>query len=130
MLMVSQNIQQLTELSTKVTVTSEIKTYQQNIITFLRLNRAVDGGISPRATHHFDILIQCLAPLHGLDYVTPSLVSLAARKIYRHRISICKPDDERSMQYGSDIRAVTMLLQDVTAPDVIEEVLAAVEVPL
>lgn len=120
----------MADLSNKVTVTAEIKTYQQNIITFLRLNRAVGGGISPRATHHFDILVRCLATLHGLEFATPSLVGLAARKIYGHRISICKPENERSMQYGSDLRAVAMLLANMTAADVIEEVLAAVEVPL
>ena len=99
-------------------------------MTFLRLHRAVDGGISPRATQHFDILVRSLAPLHGLDFVTPSLVSLAARKIYGHRIIICAPERERSMQYGSDLTAISVLLEDMTAADVVEEVLAAVEVPL
>lgn len=120
----------LAELSKKVTVTAEIKAYLQNIVTFLRLHRAVGGGISPRATQHFDILVRSLAPLHGLDFVTPSLVSLAARKIYGHRISICAPENERSMQYGSDLTAISVLLEDMTAADVVEEVLAAVEEPL
>lgn len=120
----------MAELSKKVTVTAEIKAYLQNIVTFLRLHRAVGGGISPRATNHFDILVRSLAPLHGLDFVTPSLVSLAARKIYNHRITICKPENERSMQYGSDLKAVSALLEDMTAADVVEEVLEAVEAPL
>ena len=120
----------LTELTKSVSVTAEIKTYQQNITTFLRLHRAVGSVISPRATHHFDILVRCLASLHGLDYVIPSLVALAARKIYGHRISICEPEHERSMQYGSDLKAVSVLLEDMTAADVIEEVLATVEPPL
>ena len=110
------------------------------------MNRAVGGGISPRATKHFDILVKyelygclipillssfrCLAPLHGLEYVTPSLVALAARKIYPHRISITAPEDERSMQYGSDLGAITALLEAMTPETVIEEVLAAVEAPL
>lgn len=120
----------LAELSKKVTVTAEMKAYLQNIVTFLRLHRAVGGGISPRATNHFDILVRSLAPLHGLDFVTPSLVSLAAKKIYNHRISICTPENERSMQYGSDLKAVSALLEDITAADVIEDVLEAVEAPL
>lgn len=125
-----QDINVLADLGKKVTVTAEIRAYLQNIVTFLRLHRAVGGGVSPRATHHFDILIRALAPLHGLAFVTPSLVSLAARKIYGHRISICSPENERSMQYGSDLKAVSMLLEDITPTDVIDEVLAAVEVPL
>jgi hypothetical protein len=71
-----------------------------------------------------------LAPLHGLPYVTPSLVALAARKIYPHRISITKPEDERSMQWGSSLDAVKAVLDGVTVEDVIEEVLQSVEVPL
>lgn len=55
---------------------------------------------------------------------------MAARKIYPHRIEITAPENERSMQYGSDLAAVTALLKDVTAEQVIEEVLLEVEAPL
>ena len=75
-------------------------------------------------------MIRSLAPLHSLDFVTPSLVALAARKIYRHRIHITAPEDERSMQYGSNLAAVAALLEGVTAEGIIEEVLASVEAPL
>jgi len=34
------------------------------------------------------------------------------------------------MQYGSELAAVTAMLEGITPEDVIEEVLAAVEVPL
>lgn len=71
-----------------------------------------------------------LAPLHGLNYVSPSLVALAARKVYPHRITITSPEDERSMQWGSSLDAVKTVLEGVTAEDVIEEVLQSVEVPL
>ena len=62
--------------------------------------------------------------------MTPSLVALAARKIYPHRITITTPENERSMQYGSDLAAVAAMLEGFTPEQVIEEVLAAVEVPL
>lgn len=71
-----------------------------------------------------------LAPLHGLTYVSPSLVALAARKIYPHRIVITAPEDERSMQWGSSLEAVKAVLDGVTEEEVIEEVLQSVEVPL
>lgn len=73
---------------------------------------------------------RCLAPLHGLDYVTPSLVALAARKIYPHRIVIVSAPKERSMQYGSELASVASLLRDYTPESVVEEVLAGVEAPL
>lgn len=128
----AEDVAHLTELSNKAAVTVEVKQYQQNIITFLRLHRAVAGGISASATKHFDKLAKCLAPLHNLTYATPSLIALAARKIYIHRIHIVKPEKERSMQYGSDLEAVTEILQGVGAEEVIEDVLGSsgAEAPL
>ena len=75
-------------------------------------------------------LARCLAPIHGIDFVTPSLVSLAARKIYPHRIAITSPEDERSMQYGSNLSAVASMLEGLRPEDVIEDVLQQVEAPL
>lgn len=57
-------------------------------------------------------------------------MALAAKKIYPHRIVLTPPEDERSMQWGSSLDAVRAVLDGVTAEDVIEEVLHAVEVPL
>ncbi|TVY71344.1 hypothetical protein LSUE1_G008451 [Lachnellula suecica] len=125
-------IEQLSQLSKHATVTMELKQYQQNIISFLRLHRAVAGGISAAATQHFDKLARCLAPLHNLSYATPSLIALAARKIYPHRIHIVKPEKERSMQWGSDVDAIAALLDGIGAEDVIEDALGTVgaETPL
>lgn len=74
--------------------------------------------------------MRCLAPLHRLEYVTPALVGLAARKVYLHRIRIAPPDKERSMQWGSKIEAVEALLEDVGPEDVLEDVLGMVTAPL
>lgn len=48
----------MADLSGKVRISAEIKSYIQNIATFLRMHRAVSGGISPRASQHFDILVK------------------------------------------------------------------------
>lgn len=71
-----------------------------------------------------------LAPLHGIDYVTPSLVALAARKIYSHRLVITTPENERSTQWGSSVEAVAELLEGITVEEIIEDVLETVQVPL
>jgi len=68
--------------------------------------------------------------LHGLSFATPTLVALAAKKIYPHRIEIVAPARERSMQWGSNIDAVTAELEGVGPEGVIDEVLGMVEVPL
>ena len=62
--------------------------------------------------------------------MTPSLVALAARKIYPHRIVLTTPENERSLQWGSDIEAVRQMLDGVVVEDVIDDVLAQVEVQL
>ena len=116
--------------SQAVSISTEVLAYMQHVLTFLRMHRAVGGGVTPRATRLFQMLVRCMVSLHGLEYATPSLVALAARKIYRHRLQIIKPDDDRSMQYGSDAAAVSEVLRNVTAELVIEEVLIRVEAPL
>ncbi|KAG6013499.1 hypothetical protein E4U54_006643 [Claviceps lovelessii] len=101
-----------------------------NIISFLRIHRAVQDGITPAATKHFTKLMRCLATMHSLDYVTPALVGLAAKKTYLHRIRITAPENERSMQWGSDVRAVAALLDQVGPEQVIDDVLNTVAAPI
>lgn len=117
------DIDTLSKLSEHATFAVEVKQYQLNMISFLRLHRAVASGITAAATKHFDKLAKCLAPLHGLSYTTPSLIALAARRIYRHRINVATPENERSMQWGSDIRAVEAVLQGIEPDDIIEDVI-------
>ncbi|PNY27715.1 Uncharacterized protein TCAP_02339 [Tolypocladium capitatum] len=123
-------ISQFAQLSQQVQVDIDVVRFQMNIISFLRMHRAVAQGITPAATKHFDKLMRCLAPLHKLDYVTPALVGLAARKVYLHRIRITAPEKERSMQWGSKLEAVEAMLEDVGPEEVIEDVLEMVTAPL
>ncbi|EUC46267.1 hypothetical protein COCMIDRAFT_4648 [Bipolaris oryzae ATCC 44560] len=129
-LFTSEDLANLAKLTAGVKISSEVRAYLYNIVVFMRLHRAVAGGVSALATRHFSILAHTLAPLHGLDYMSPSMVALAARKIYPHRIVITAPENERSMQWGSSLEAVKAVLEGVTPEDVIEEVLESVEVPL
>ncbi|KAI4683771.1 uncharacterized protein J4E84_006609 [Alternaria hordeiaustralica] len=129
-LFLPDDLETLTKLVSQVRISSEVRAYLYNIIVFMRLHRAVAGGISALATRHFNTLAHTLAPLHGLDYISPSMIALAARKIYPHRIVITAPENERSMQWGSSLEAVKAVLEGVTVEDVIEEVLESVEVPL
>lgn len=62
--------------------------------------------------------------------MTPSIVAIAAKKIYGHRIVLTTPDRDRSLQYGSDISAVSRILEGQTQETVIESVLNSVEPPL
>ena len=86
--------------------------------------------MSAISTRHLNLLSKVLAVLNGLSYVTPSLVAMAARKVYTHRMTTTKPEDDRSLQWGSDIEAVRQALEGVTNESLIEEVLETVECPL
>ncbi|KAK0378696.1 hypothetical protein CLIM01_03928 [Colletotrichum limetticola] len=124
------DIASLAKLSREVQVNVDVLRYQMNIVTYLRMHRAVAGGIEPIATKHLDQLLRCLAPLHSLDFVTPALVHLAIRKIYLHRIRIVHAKQERSMQWGSQQEAIESILEGVGAEDVIEDVINMVAAPL
>jgi hypothetical protein len=78
---------------------------------------------------HLIIPGRLLATLHGIDYLTPSIVALAARKAFRHRIVLAEPEDDRSLQYGSDIQAVTKVLAPASPDSILDGVLA-LEPPL
>jgi hypothetical protein len=56
MLNYKQDIEHLAHMSDHATVSVEVKQYQENIVSFLRLHRAVAGGVSAVATKHFDKL--------------------------------------------------------------------------
>ncbi|KAH0547553.1 hypothetical protein FGG08_000278 [Glutinoglossum americanum] len=53
-----QDIDHIASLSQSVAYSTEVKSYVQHIVTFLRLHRAVAGGVSARATQHFDALVR------------------------------------------------------------------------
>jgi hypothetical protein len=124
------DISTIQSLTSSISISAEITRYIMNIIAFLRLHRGVLCGISPLATKHCSKLVRSLAPLHGLGYVTPSLVALAVKKIYPHRIQIVPPEKERSVQWGSNIDAVAATLEGMGPEAVIEDALASVEVPV
>ena len=125
------DISHLSLLSQTTHTSVAVTRYQANIAAFLRTHRAVaPGSVTPAATAHLARLCRSLAPLHGLDYVTPSLVALAARKVYLHRIQVVDdPSKERSVQWGSDVGMVRGMLEGVGAEEVLDEVLGAVGVP-
>ncbi|KAK5019327.1 hypothetical protein LTR16_001695 [Cryomyces antarcticus] len=118
-------------LTSRTLVSAPVLAYLHNITIHLRLHRFVSApSITATATRHFRLLTRALAPLHALSYVPPSLVALAARKVYMHRVLLVRPEEERSMQWGSEIEAVREAMVGVSVEGVVEEVLGAVEVPL
>ena len=123
-------IVELRTLAEEARHTPEIAAYMHNVCVFMKNNRYIQSGVTATATRQLRVLAKALAPLHGLNYVPPSLVELAVRKIYSHRIKLVTVETERSLQWGSDPVAIKALLEGFTVEDAIEDALAAVETPL
>lgn len=113
-----------------IEIIAEIAQYMHNIEVFLRNSRFVKSGVTGAATRQLRRISRALAPLHDLDFIPPSLVALAARKVYAHRLVLATSANEKSLLWGSDPEAVEEMLRGVTVQDVIEEVLVNVEAPL
>jgi hypothetical protein len=126
----SSEIALLRSLANSTMLTPELAAYLHNIVVFLRSSRYISGGVTATATRQLRSIAKVLAPLHGLDYVPPSLITLAANKIYPHRLRLATAETERSLQWGSDPGAVRELLNGITVEWVIKEVIQTVDTPL
>ncbi|KAK3701221.1 hypothetical protein LTR37_015600 [Vermiconidia calcicola] len=124
------DIKELRLLAHEAHFMPELAAYLHNIVVFMRSSRYIQGGVTATATRQLRVIAKILAPLHGLDYVPPSLVALAVHKVYPHRLRLATAETERSLQWGSDPEAVRQLLEGLTIEDAIEDVLASVETPL
>lgn len=57
----TKDLECITKLMADVRISSEVFAYMQNLIAFLRLHRAVSGGISALATRHFELLTRSVS---------------------------------------------------------------------
>ncbi|KAF8425116.1 hypothetical protein EV426DRAFT_596394 [Tirmania nivea] len=126
----NQELDNLSALADDAHVSTEIKRYMMDIVVFLRMHRAVAGGISAKATKDFEYLVKCLCPVNGLRFANPSIVALAAYKVYGHRIVVADKDMDRSVMWGSKKEAVDKYLAEVDAGMIISNVLDEVRAPL
>lgn len=125
-----QDLQYLQECLSRVKMSAEVAAYLSNVTVFMRWHRYIAGGVTAMGSRHLRVTVKALAVLHGLSFVTPSLVALAIRKTYPHRLIIATSETERSLQWGSDAASVEQSLEGVTPEVAIDAVLATVETPL
>jgi hypothetical protein len=123
-------LDQLHKIGQETTITPEVRRYLQNLVVFLRVERGVEGGISPYSNVCFVDLAKYLAPLHGINFVTPSLIELAAKKVFPHRLTIARPDQERSTQFGSNVEIIKQYVEGLSPELIIDNVIAKVPVPM
>jgi MoxR-like ATPase len=96
-----------------VRVGPELFRYVSTIIRRTREWPSLSLGGSPRATVVLMLAAKALAAMDGRDYLIPDDVKSAARPVLRHRL-VVKPEAD---------------IEGVTADRVVEEVLAAIEIP-
>jgi hypothetical protein len=113
----------LTRTAMRLTMVADIRRYMHDIVVFLRTHRLVRKGVSPKAAKDFEFLVRALCVLHDHDFVTPSIVAVAARKIFPLKIEMCEPQDEPTLQYGSDIKLVSKWIQKWDQELIVENVL-------
>lgn len=126
-------INEVSQQIDSIMIIPEIKAYMQDIVVFLRTHRLVQAGrgVSPKAVKDFDRLLRILCVVHGSEYATPSLVAIAARKVFPLKVDLCRhPEDEPTLHYGSDIKLVTKWLQKWDVELIIDDVLNIVPSPL
>ncbi|KAK4203342.1 hypothetical protein QBC40DRAFT_318038 [Triangularia verruculosa] len=131
-LVTEDDISLLSQLTTSAHVDVDVLRYQMNVVSHMRIHRAVVGGVTPQATKHLQYLCKSLAPLHGLGYVTTSLVGLAVKKVFGHRLVLVTEEvegRERSLQWGSEGDAIKTVLEGWGTEEVLEDVLGGVGVP-
>ncbi|CAN6665162.1 hypothetical protein TRVA0_036S01288 [Trichomonascus vanleenenianus] len=114
----------------KVTIVADVRRYMQDIVIFLRTHRLVRRGVSTKACRDFDLLVRCLCVLHNYEFATPTLVSIAARKIFPLKIEMCDPYDEPTLQYGGDVQLIAKWMKQWDQELIIESVLEQVDPPL
>ncbi|RMZ90379.1 hypothetical protein DV736_g2419, partial [Chaetothyriales sp. CBS 134916] len=103
-------IEHLHQLGQAAAMTPEIRRYLQDVVVFLRVERDVDGGVTPHAGVNLLDLAKYLAPLHGIDFVTPALIGLAAKKVYMHRLVISSPGRDLGRQHDHNIAGKQQLV--------------------
>lgn len=123
-------LQTMRQRMKSLTIIADIKRYMQDIVVFLRTHRLVRKGIPTKAVKDFDLLVRTLCILHDYEYATPSIVAIAARKVFPLKIELCHPEDEPTLNYGGDINIITNWLKKWDQSLIIEDVLNSVEPPL
>ncbi len=84
--MTTEEVIDIQEKVTKVTVSEDIKSYMINIVHKTREHRSVELGVSPRGTIALMKAAQAYAFIQGRDYVIPDDVKHLALYVLGHRI--------------------------------------------
>lgn len=114
----------------EVVIVPEIRRYMYDIIIHIRCHRCVSTGFPTRSIADIELLSRCLCLLFDREFVIPTIVKLACRKLVPFKITMVEPELEPTLQYGSDQELVKELMARMTPKMVLEDVLRKVAPPL
>ncbi|PRT52566.1 Maintenance of telomere capping protein 2 [Wickerhamiella sorbophila] len=113
-----------------VAIIPEIARYIQDIMVFIRTNRLVKSGVSPRVSKDLELLARSICLLRDLKFITPSIISLAARKMLPIKVELEDPSKEPSLQWGGDFEVAKIWFSNWNTELLIESILETVPPPL
>jgi MoxR-like ATPase len=133
----SQELKELAASINRVNVNVDIIIYIRDIVVGIRTHRLVHCGLTARASQDLVLVVKALTALFKREYVTPDLVSIAAEKVFGHRL-VLKDEayshkivlDNADSDDQSEINSMLDETTDILPADIVMEILRAVHVPL
>ncbi|CAO3565212.1 unnamed protein product [Mortierella alpina] len=71
-----------------VTVSNDMTRYIRDVIVAVRTHEAVHGGLTARAALDLEAIMKTLAAIFQTTFVTPDLLTIAAEKVFSHRLQL------------------------------------------
>ncbi|KAG2172538.1 hypothetical protein INT44_002553, partial [Umbelopsis vinacea] len=84
--LIFQELKELSASINRVNVNADIVIYIRDIVVGIRTHRLVHCGLTARASQDLVLVVKALSALFKREYVTPDLVSIAAEKVFGHRL--------------------------------------------
>ncbi|KAI9285258.1 hypothetical protein BC943DRAFT_352358 [Umbelopsis sp. AD052] len=132
-----QELKELSASINRVNVNADIVIYIRDIVVGIRTHRLVHCGLTARASQDLVLVVKALSALFKREYVTPDLVSIAAEKVFGHRL-VLKDEayshkivhDNEDSDDQSEMNSLVGETTDILPADIVMEILRAVHVPL
>ncbi|ORZ28116.1 hypothetical protein BCR41DRAFT_391584 [Lobosporangium transversale] len=71
-----------------VVISNDMMRYIRDVIVGVRTHEAVHGGLTARAALDLEAILRTLAAIFQSTFVTPDLVTIAADKVFSHRLEL------------------------------------------
>ncbi|CAO0796704.1 unnamed protein product [Mucor circinelloides] len=122
-LMKHDEIRALAEKASKVHVNIDITRYVRDIVVGIRTHPRVKGGLTARCSQDLVTVTKSLATLFERSFLTPDLVTIAAEKVFSHRLHVLMVNTTDDQMEKEDM--------DANIPsDIVAEILRLVYVPV